>query len=78
MGLFYIKDELAFISVHTMCALILCFYAVDLYGTCGGVYFEVLHKHFGVENDDLKYIKADLPLCLGLWRRKSIIMLLTV
>lgn len=40
--------------------------------------FEVLHKHFGVENDDLQYIKADHPLCLALWRRKSIIMLLTV
>lgn len=35
-------------------------------------------KHFGVENDDLKYVKADHPLCLGLWRSKSIIMLLTV
>lgn len=63
---------------HTMYVLILCFYAVELYGMCGGVYFEVLHKHFGLENDDLKYIKADHPLCLGLWHRKRIIMLLTV
>lgn len=41
-----------------MCVLIWCFYTVDLHSTCVGVYFEVLHKHFGGENDDLKYIKA--------------------
>lgn len=61
-----------------MYVLSLCVHAVELYSTCGGVHLEVLHKHFGLENDDLKYIKADHPLCLGLWHCKSIIMLLTL
>lgn len=29
---------------------------------CGGVYCTMLHKHFGEENEDLKYVKADHPL----------------